>query len=190
MQIIDLSDPYDLELVSTYGNGVMGCAPFVVNHHVYLSYSEEKLWIGDVSDPAHPSFEDDYYTNGAIIDNFVVGDYVFVADGSSFLILRYDVPTEIESATGKLPGRFAVSENYPNPFNANTTLRYSMPETNQITLSIYNLLGQRVATVFEAVQEAGEHSVTWDASDFPSGVYFARLEAGGKSENVKMVLVK
>jgi parallel beta-helix repeat protein len=89
-----------------------------------------------------------------------------------------------------LPERFALSQNHPNPFNPSTAISYSLPEHSIISLSIYNLLGRRVATIFEGVQQAGEHSVTWDASAFPSGVYFARLEAGGHSESVKMVLLK
>ena len=79
---------------------------------------------------------------------------------------------------------------YPNPFNATTTISYSLPERGEVSISIYNLIGQRVATVFERAQEAGEHTVTWDARDFPSGVYFARLETGESTETIKMVLLK
>ena len=60
----------------------------------------------------------------------------------------------------------------------------------KIAIYIYNLLGQRVAAIFEGTREAGEHTITWDATYFPSGVYFARLEAGEHSENIKMVLLK
>jgi len=89
-----------------------------------------------------------------------------------------------------LPERITYLRAYPNPFNPTTTIDFGLIESSDITLSIYNLLGQRVATVYEGVQDAGEHSVTWDATAFPSGVYFARLEAGGRSENVKMVLLR
>jgi hypothetical protein len=78
----------------------------------------------------------------------------------------------------------------PNPFNASTSILYSLPESRYITVDIYNLLGQRVVTIYEGVQEAGEHPVVWDASAFRSGVYFARLEAGGRSKTVKMVLLR
>jgi len=89
-----------------------------------------------------------------------------------------------------LPERITYLRAYPNPFNPTTTIDFGLIESSDITLSIYNLLGQRVATVYKGLQEAGEHNVTWNASSFPSGVYFARLEAGGFSENVKMVLLR
>jgi hypothetical protein len=89
-----------------------------------------------------------------------------------------------------VPQRFALMRNHPNPFNSSTTISYSLPERGEMSISIYNLLGQRVATIFEGAQEAGEHTITWDARDFPSGVYFARLQAGEHSENIKMVLLK
>jgi len=89
-----------------------------------------------------------------------------------------------------LPEGFTILQNYPNPFNAATTVRYSLPNKSEISLSIYNLLGQRVETLFDGVQDPGEHALTWDASRLPSGVYFARLETAGRTENIKMVLLK
>jgi hypothetical protein len=79
---------------------------------------------------------------------------------------------------------------YPNPFNAQTTISYSLPDAGSVMVLIYNLLGQRVTTLYEGTKMAGEHQIFWDAKDFPSGVYFARLEAGEKSQNIKMVLLK
>ncbi len=101
------------------------------------------------------------------------------------------IPTDIsEENPPSLPIAYGLFQNYPNPFNAATTLSYLLPQSGSVTISIYNLLGQRVATIFEGDQQAGEHTITWNAADFPSGVYFARLEAGGRTENVKMVLLK
>jgi hypothetical protein len=81
-------------------------------------------------------------------------------------------------------------QNYPNPFNATTTLSYTLPQSGPVTISVYNLLGQRVETIFEGEQQAGRHSIIWDAGHLPSGVYFARLEAGDYSHGVKMILLK
>jgi len=98
--------------------------------------------------------------------------------------------TEIRNPYSQVPARFVLSQNYPNPFNAQTTISYSLPEPGDMTISIYNLLGQRVATLREGPQEAGEHTGVWDAVEFPSGVYFARLETAERSDNIKMVLLK
>ncbi|UCC78959.1 MAG: T9SS type A sorting domain-containing protein [Candidatus Zixiibacteriota bacterium] len=111
-------------------------------------------------------------------------DYAFVTYG-------YALPTGTEQPDIKiLPTEYRMLQNYPNPFNASTTIRYSLRYESEISLKIYNLLGQRVETLFDGTQEVGEHAVTWDASHLPSGIYFARLETGTVSENIKMILLK
>ncbi|MEE9555253.1 MAG: M14 family zinc carboxypeptidase [candidate division Zixibacteria bacterium] len=93
---------------------------------------------------------------------------------------------------GKLihPDLFGLSQNYPNPFNATTRISFKLSNSSDVRLDIYNLLGQRVATLYEGVKDAGEHSVAWNADDHPSGVYFARLETADRSESIRMVLLK
>ena len=89
-----------------------------------------------------------------------------------------------------IPSAFAFIDCYPNPFNTVTTIYYGLPQSGSISLSVFNLLGQRVAILFDGTRQAGEQSITWDASSFPTGVYFARLEVGEHSQNIKMVLLK
>jgi hypothetical protein len=89
-----------------------------------------------------------------------------------------------------LPDKFQLSQNYSNPFNASTTIEFTLPEAAEVQLSIYNILGQKVAVIFAGIKQAGVHSVTWDAGDVPSGVYFARLEVEGNSNSIRMVLLK
>ena len=89
-----------------------------------------------------------------------------------------------------LPGHPALLQNYPNPFNSSTVISFSLPEAQLMTVTVYDLLGQRVATVFKGDQQAGRHTIIWDATDFPSGVYFTRFEAGEKLESIKMVLLR
>jgi hypothetical protein len=99
-------------------------------------------------------------------------------------------PTGIIEEEDITPKTFLLPQNYPNPFNASTNIKYYIPNKSEISLLIYNLLGQRVETLFEGAQIAGEHVLTWDASHLPSGIYFARLETGDRIENIKMVLLK
>ena len=89
-----------------------------------------------------------------------------------------------------MPSTLGFLECYPNPFNATTTLQYSLLRSSGVTIEIYNIIGQRVTTIVEGIQQAGEHSITWNASGFPSGVYFVRLQAGNHSQSMKMVLLK
>ena len=101
------------------------------------------------------------------------------------------IPTDIrEEREPDIPMACGLLQNYPNPFNASTSLSYMMPRAGPVSISIYNLLGQCVATILEGEQEAGSHSVVWHAEHFPSGVYFAWLDAGEYSQSVKMVLLK
>ena len=88
------------------------------------------------------------------------------------------------------PNTFSLRQNYPNPFNAQTTISYSLSEPGPVTLTIYNLLGQKVATLFDGVQTAGEHRLVWDASDMTSGLYFSRLENGGSGSTAQMILLR
>ncbi|KPL19228.1 MAG: hypothetical protein AMJ92_04275 [candidate division Zixibacteria bacterium SM23_81] len=102
-------------------------------------------------------------------------------------------PTAVEEGENEaqhIPKEFVLHQNYPNPFNSETVVSYSLPQSGRATLSVYNVLGQRVATLFEGIQETGLHNVVWNAADFSSGIYFARLEVGGHSKTVKMVLLR
>ena len=101
------------------------------------------------------------------------------------------IPTDIwEEHPPAIPMACGLLQNYPNPFNASTTLSYMLPNSGPVSIVIYNLLGQRVASIFEGEEQAGRHTITWDAASFPTGVYFARLEIGDQSQSIKMVLLK
>jgi hypothetical protein len=144
----------------------------------------------------------DFSTSSALFDHDFDDDIdIFVANsgsGNSYDTVGQNVlyhnllndPTRIAGSDNTIPESFGFFRCHPNPFNAATTIRYSLPEQGEVSISIYNLLGQKVATIYDGIHEAGEHTITWDAAEFPSGVYFARLEAGEHSENIKMVLLK
>jgi len=89
----------------------------------------------------------------------------------------FSEPTAVETPTAELPGSFALAQNYPNPFNPSTTLRFELPREAAVTVTVYDLLGREVATLFRASAPAGRHELLWDASAVTSGVYFLRLEA-------------
>jgi hypothetical protein len=88
------------------------------------------------------------------------------------------------------PSEFALQQNYPNPFNPATIISYSLPGDGYVTLNVYNLLGQEVATLVSGVQPAGVHSVHFDAAGIPSGVYVYHLRAGTMGESRRMIIIK
>ena len=102
------------------------------------------------------------------------------------------IPTDIRGRNReiKLPARLCMSQNYPNPFNSSTVINYSLPVESFVTVSIYYVVGWLEATIFEGIQRAGTQTISWNADDYPSGIYFARVEAEGRVGHVRMVLVK
>ncbi|MCP4582380.1 MAG: T9SS type A sorting domain-containing protein [candidate division Zixibacteria bacterium] len=80
--------------------------------------------------------------------------------------------------------------NYPNPFNASTTIRYNLTTSSSVKLDIYDILGRKVQTLFEGDQNAGMHTVLFNAEGFSSGVYFYRLTTEGYEQTEKMILLK
>jgi len=89
-----------------------------------------------------------------------------------------------------VPSDFALLSNYPNPFNAQTVIEYQLPVSSSVKLEVYNILGSKVATLVNGEEVAGYKSVTWDASEVSSGVYFYKLTAGDYTESKRMMLVK
>jgi hypothetical protein len=89
-----------------------------------------------------------------------------------------------------LPEDFSLLPCYPNPFNPTTTISYYLPRTSEIQVDIYNLLGQRVETLFNGRQEGGIHSLRWDGSNFASGIYFIQLQTQNLTQTRKMLLIR
>ena len=85
---------------------------------------------------------------------------------------------------------FELEQNYPNPFNPSTLIAYSIPQEGFVSLNIYNLLGEKVATLVNSIQEAGRYEVSFDASSLASGIYVYSLKSGSFSSVKKMLLMK
>ena len=101
----------------------------------------------------------------------------------------------LSSAEEGAPGEFSLEQNYPNPFNPTTAIHYALKERVHVTLKIYNILGQEVATLVDARQGVGVHSVVWNGRTkagavVPSGTYFYRITAGDFVAVRQMILLK
>ncbi len=94
------------------------------------------------------------------------------------------------NSENELPVSFELSDNYPNPFNPETKIQIGLPKDSDVRLQIFNIRGQKVATLFEGNLPAGSHTVNFDASSLPSGVYFYKIVAGEFTDVKRMVLVK
>jgi endo-1,4-beta-xylanase len=97
--------------------------------------------------------------------------------------------------TASIPEKYSLEQNFPNPFNPGTVIRYSLSENRFITLKVYNQVGEEVSTLVNEKQNAGNYNVNFDASNLPSGIYYYTLnarngEAGNFTETKKMTLLK
>lgn len=99
-------------------------------------------------------------------------------------------PSGVPLAQGSLPSFFSLSQNYPNPFNPVTQISFSLPERVEVNLSVFNIVGQKVAELVNGKLDTGSYRVNWDGGSFTSGVYFYRLQAGDYRMTRKMVLFK
>ncbi|MDD8018557.1 MAG: T9SS type A sorting domain-containing protein [Bacteroidota bacterium] len=103
---------------------------------------------------------------------------------------KISTTTGVNSGIFQTPSDFELYQNYPNPFNPTTVISYQLPVNSFVTLKVYDMLGREVVTLVNEKKGVGNYFAQWNASAFPSGVYFYRLEANEKREMKKMVLVK
>jgi len=96
----------------------------------------------------------------------------------------------VEEEIPGMPKTYSLAQNFPNPFNARTSINFALPQQSDVTIEVFNLLGQKTATLAEGLLPAGNHTVTWDASDVASGVYYYKLTAGDYSSIKMMTLIK
>jgi hypothetical protein len=99
-------------------------------------------------------------------------------------------PTEVGEYLSEIPSEFWLEQNYSNPFNPSTKIKYSVPQSAQVTIKIFDILGNEIETLVNEGRPTGTYEVTWYAGHFPSGVYFYRLQAGSFVQTRKMIVLK
>lgn len=122
----------------------------------------------------------------------------FVSDGGLTLDGWYIDDVQIQgqistiplAADSHLPQKYALHQNFPNPVNSKTKIKYQLPEDGHVSLLIYNLLGQKITTLVDKYQKAGYYSVQWDFRDLIAGMYVIKLQAGNFSQFRKMILLR
>jgi hypothetical protein len=126
---------------------------------------------------------------------FVVNDTIAdIPDVGTFFLLddlALSAPTSISDGEQEIvPHKYYLKQNFPNPFNPSTTIEYSLPQRTDVRLSVYNMVGQRIATLYEGFQTAGRHVVHWQPLNLSSGIYLYRLETKNQVLTKKMLLTK
>jgi hypothetical protein len=105
-------------------------------------------------------------------------------------LAKFSPTTSVEAEEGAMPEKFALSQNYPNPFNPKTNIEFSIPEPTNVRVVVYNTLGKEVTTLVNKQLTSGKYTVSWDGSDYSSGIYLYKLETDKFSQVKKMLLVK
>jgi len=134
-------------------------------------------------------------------DFFVPTNYVGAFGGNNWLtgwtaLDHYDyllpLTTSVEESLidGIIPVNFELSQNFPNPFNPTTKINFAIPQAGNVRLSVYNVLGQEVATLINGFKNAGNYSIEWNASELASGIYIYQLQSGSINISKKMTLLK
>ncbi|MDT3695993.1 MAG: YCF48-related protein [Ignavibacterium sp.] len=130
----------------------------------------------------------DLNTGWYVAGNNIAGEptigfvYKTTNGGSTFI--------ESNNFTNQFPNNFLLFQNFPNPFNPRTVISYQLPVSSNIKLKVFDVLGNEIATLVDEYKSAGSYEVEWDASVFPSGVYFYQLQSGNFNEAKKMILMK
>lgn len=109
---------------------------------------------------------------------------------SQMYSLSFGGTVDVTESLAEVPTSYNLAQNYPNPFNPVTTISYDLPKADDVTLTIYTITGQEVATLVSGHQDAGHYEVVWDGSGLATGLYFYRLEAGSSLEPRKMLLLR
>jgi hypothetical protein len=156
--------------VGTYGGGV------------YLSTNNGMNWTNVGSG----------LTDTLVQSLAVCGTNLFVGTRNSGVWRRplSEMIVAVEAQSNLPPRDFVLHQNFPNPFNPGTTIRYGLPKRSRVTLTVLNTLGQQVAFLVQGEKERGYYEVKFDASHVASGVYFYRLEAGDYTATKKLLLLR
>ncbi len=161
----------------------------LVNGAIYASYDHGGRW----------SLIDDSALAGSSVGTIAADrDYLFVGtEAGAWRIPIRDLATAVNDGHSRLPEKYSLSQNYPNPFNPTTNIGYRIPKFAFVTMNVYNVLGQEVASLVNGVKRPGNYVVQFNGSGLASGVYFCKLSTSpvsGKATDIakvrKMILLK
>ena len=135
---------------------------------------------------------EDYFPGDELIEDLKI---MLAIEGQSLGMNKPANDQFAENQPESTPASFKLETNFPNPFNPETLIQYQLPEPAHVTLTVYNLLGQKIRTLIDKKQQAGYHSVHWDGRDemgssVASGMYFYVLRAGDFMDVKKMMLLR
>jgi hypothetical protein len=210
----NLTNPVIINTILWDNTADLGSQIYIARGSIDVAYSDiQEGWVGPGNIDTGPLFQDTLYNLSESSPCVGSGTDSIQIDGSWYVCPNHDLngnlrpnpvdemvdmgAIESQHPTGILkedlnflPAIYRLEQNYPNPFNPRTVISWQLAVGSDVELSIYNLLGQKVATLVAERQNPGSYQAEWDASGFSSGVYYYRLSAGEFVETKKLVLLK
>lgn len=150
---------------------------------VYLSTNNGTNWAA----------VNDGLNNDIIVISFAVsGAYIFISTLNNGIWMRplSEVITDVKNRLNNLPTSFSLQQNFPNPFNPTTTIDYSLPKSEFVTIKLYDAIGREIKTLVKGQKTAGNYSMQFNGSNLSSGIYFYRMQSGNYVETRKLLLLK
>ncbi|MGH2575061.1 MAG: T9SS type A sorting domain-containing protein, partial [Ignavibacteria bacterium] len=204
LKVWNIENLNNIQYVTTwYPQG--GDSSNVHNVEIYGNYAvichyTAGIRILDISNPATPvevAWYDTYPQNNGNTWNGCKGIWMLPSGKilandrqTGFYCVKTTFPIIGINSNQSIPKQYSLKQNYPNPFNPITTIEFSLPKNEHITLKVYDILGGEIITLFNGVSRAGLNKITFDGSNLSTGTYFYRIEAGDFIETKKMVLIK
>jgi len=186
---IDISDPANPTVVGSCE--VDGYPRHICNlgNYLFAATVDSSLEVVDISNPTAPTWIASYDDFGLVQQICADSNFIYLIGNSTFAVLSF-VPTGIVSDLQASARDFAFFPNYPNPFNAQTTISYSLPREAPVTFEAFDIAGRRIYAMALGNQGAGIHSFTWNVDALPSGIYLYRIKAGSHSITNRCLLLK
>lgn len=165
--------------------------PDLYGKYIYGDYMFGTIWALEYdgeNDPVNYNLID----TDMLISSFGVdenGELYILEYSANGSIYTFDSVTAVKTSDA-IPSEFQLHQNFPNPFNHETVISFSLPQPENVIIEVYNLIGQRIATIIDRHYDSGVHSVIWNAAGISSGVYLYRMTAGEFVETKRMVLLQ
>ena len=195
----NLGDSWSLEYGATFdthGN-VIDTKMFkdlvVYEQYLIASIMFNSIWISSNDGKDWQSFNEGLISDWTFYGLAVKGPYLWSlreAFGNAYRRPLTDLVTDISSKVLTLPSSYTLYQNYPNPFNPSTIIKFALPKPESVKIEIFNILGQKIETLFNKSMPAGYHEVKFTSYNLPSGVYLYQIQAGNWQAVKKMILLQ
>jgi hypothetical protein len=164
-----------------------------IGSNIFVGSFGDGVWRSTNNGSTWGQINDGFSSGAYYVLSLVANDqYIYAGTNNSNVWRRplSQIVTDIETENNSYLDNFSLEQNYPNPFNPSTTITFSIPNEELVTLKVFNALGEEVAELVNETKPAGNYSVSFNASELSSGIYFYKISAGSFVEVKKMILMK